>query len=95
MRSIISKGGTMIKEGALRDALMALVNSSKTNYIMISAVLAELAAVRETVSGLDPTFADVLETKRHEAEAAADSVVRAVIATYDEIFQRVKNGEVC
>jgi hypothetical protein len=85
----------MIKEDALRDALMALVNSSRTNYIMISAVLAELAAVRETVSGLDPTFSDVLEMKRREAEARADSVVRAVIDSYDEILARLKAGEVC
>lgn len=85
----------MVNENALRDALMALILSSKSNYIMISAVLAELRAVRDTVSGLDPTFADVLEQKRIEAEEAADSVVKSVLASFDEIFQRVKNGEVC
>jgi len=31
---------------------------------MIATVLAELTALRETVRGLDPTFADILEQKR-------------------------------
>lgn len=69
----------MIKESALRDALMAVVNNSKTNYIMISSILAELAAVRETVRGLDPTFADVLAQKQREAVASTAAEVKAII----------------
>lgn len=85
----------MIKETALRDALMAAINSSRTNYIMISSVLAELAAVRETVRGLDPTFADVLAQKQREAAAATSAEVKEIISGYDEILERLKAGEVC
>jgi hypothetical protein len=62
---------------------------------MISSVLAELAAVRETVRGLDPTFADVLAQKQDEVVAGNALIAKAVIAGFDEILERLKNGEVC
>jgi hypothetical protein len=62
---------------------------------MLSSVLAELEALRETVRGLDPTFGDVLEQKRKEAVALNAEVVRAMTATYDEKFAKVKAGYVC
>jgi len=85
----------MTDEMALRDVLMALVSGSKNNYIMISAALAELAAAREILSSLDPTFADVLEKKRQQAEAERDSVAKTVIGQYDAIIQGLKDGDVC
>lgn len=85
----------MINETALRDALSALAQQSKTLYVMTSSVLNEVAALRETVRGLDPTFADVLEQKRQEAAREQAEVVRLQLALYDHILERLKHGEVC
>jgi len=85
----------MVNENALRDALLALAQDGKSNYLMISSLLAELAALRETVRGLDPTFGDVMEQERERQVALHADTVRSVVATYDEIIQRVMSGEVC
>ena len=85
----------MINENALRDALLALAEEGKQNYVMISSVLNEVASLRETIRGLDPTFADVLEVKRRESAEANASIVAAVTLLYDTIIRRLKSGEVC
>ena len=85
----------MINENALRDALLALATDGRSNYVMISSVLNELAAIREIVRGLDPTFAHILDQKRQGAAQGDAESVRVVIARYDEIIRRLYNGEVC
>jgi hypothetical protein len=85
----------MINENALRDALLALATDGRSNYVMISSALNELAALRETVRGLDPTFADILEQKRQEAARANAEVVEVVMTQYAELIRRLNNGEVC
>lgn len=67
-------------DAALRDVLLSSFEESKNLYIMLSSVFAELQALRETVRGLDPTFADVMEQRRIEGVAQNDDVVRATIA---------------
>ncbi len=85
----------MINEVALKDALLALAQQSKTHYIAFSSVLNEVAALRETVRGLDPTFSEVLETKRLESAQAQAEIVKITIRLHDEIIGRLKAGEVC
>ena len=85
----------MINENALRDALLALATDGRSNYVMISSALNELAAVREIVRGLDPTSTDALDQKRQEAAQSDAESARAVIARYDEIIRRLYDGEVC
>lgn len=85
----------MINEPALRDALAALANQNKSQYIMLSTMLAELTALRETVRGLDPTFSEILEDRRRKAAAENTAIAAAIIQQYDVILQRLKNGEVC
>jgi hypothetical protein len=85
----------MINENALRDALLALATDGRSNYVMISSVLNELAAIREIVRGLDPTFAHILDQKRQEAGQSDAESASAVIARYDEIIRRLYDGEVC
>jgi ABC-type nitrate/sulfonate/bicarbonate transport system ATPase subunit len=85
----------MIKEKALKDHLLALAERDKTNYLMISGILDELAALRETVRGLDPTFAEVLENRRKEAAKQTAPVVKETVRLLNEIIQRLKAGEVC
>jgi hypothetical protein len=55
---------TLVNETALRDTLLSIVTDARTKYIMLSSTLNKLAALRETVRGLDPTFRDVMEQKR-------------------------------
>jgi hypothetical protein len=83
----------VINESALKDALLALAEQNKVQYAMISLVLDEVAALRETVRGLDPTFSEVLEQKRKESSTAQERV--AVLRSMNEIIQRLKDGEVC
>jgi len=85
----------MINENALRDALLALAQDGKSHYLMFSEMLTEVAALRDSVRGLDPTFQDVLDQRRRERSAENVAIVNAVIRGYDEIIQRLKAGEVC
>ena len=83
----------MINERALRDTLLALAEQDKNNYVMISSILDEVAALRETVRGLDPTFDEILAMKRAENNTA--DIARAVLKGCDLIIQRLKDGYVC
>ena len=85
----------MIDESALKETLLYLAEDNRTNYIMIASLVNEIAALREAVRGLDPTFADVLEQKRDESEAIGDEKIRASIAAYDLIIQKLREGHVC
>lgn len=85
----------MIDEANLRDVLTALAMETRSAFVMSSAVLSELTALRETVRGLDPTFADVIEQKRNEAEARGAVEVARVLRGIDEMIERLKSGYVC
>jgi hypothetical protein len=85
----------MINETALRDVLMALLEQQKSQMIFHSGVFRELAALRETVRGLDPTFADVIEHKREEAKTREGDIVARQVQLFDEMLQKVKSGYVC
>jgi hypothetical protein len=85
----------VINENALRDALLALATAGRSNYLMISKLGAEVLALRETIRGLDPTFAEVLAQKRSQENRENAPIERAVVQTYDELIERLKAGEVC
>jgi hypothetical protein len=70
-----------------------LAEQNKSNYVMISSILDEVAALRETVRGLDPTFDEVLAQKR--AEHSTADIAVSVIGLSDAIIQRLKDGYVC
>ena len=53
----------MIQEGALREVLIALTKNGKMHTEQLMKLKDEVAALRETVRGLDPTFDDVLKEK--------------------------------
>lgn len=87
--------GTMINESALRDTLLAFATENRVNQIVMTSILNELVALRETVRGLDPTFADVLEDRRKKAEQSGAEIAASVLAGYDRIIQQLKDGYVC
>jgi hypothetical protein len=85
----------MIDEHNLRDTLLAFATENRTNHILIVSLVNELAALRETVRSLDPTFADVMEQRRDEAQERGAEIAQHVLARLDRIIQQVKDGYVC
>ena len=84
--------GPTIDASKLRDTLVLLAAEQKKFYLMLSAALNELAAVRETVRGLDPTFSDVLEKrqpnlaeKSAEVHAAQVNILNGLYKTASEV----------
>ena len=85
----------MVDESRLREMLLYLAEDNRTNYIMIASLTNEIAALREAVRGLDPTFHEVLEVKRDESEERGQEHIDNALAEYDQIIQRLKDGYVC
>jgi hypothetical protein len=85
----------MINENALRDTLLSLAADTKANYVMISSMMNELAALREAVIALDPKLADKVEQRSQAAAQKNVAILEARIARHDEIIRRLDVGEVC
>jgi hypothetical protein len=85
----------MINESSLRDALLSLAQMNKQLYQLLFSSMNELASVRETVRGLDPTFADVLEQRREEHADRTREVYARSIALCETLIEGLKDGEVC
>jgi len=84
----------MIDEPSLKASLVTLAELQRTHYLSFSALLNEVAALRETVRGLDPTFADVIEQKRVEQELQTRQVVAEQIGLIDDLIRLLKMGVV-
>jgi len=85
----------MIDARSLRAVLIALARQDIANYVMFSAALNEIAALRETVRGLDPTFSEVLEDRRKQSQEDTREVVSQTLQLLRELVQRLEDGEVC
>jgi len=85
----------VIKENALRDMLLALVDQEKNNYEMISVLVNEVLALRETVAHLDPTFYEVLADRRPKIEKESLPSDTTVLNSFAELTRKLKAGEVC
>jgi hypothetical protein len=85
----------MIDESRLRETLLYLAEDNRTNYIMIASLTNEIAALREAVRGLDPTFREVLEMKRDESQEVGEEHIHNALSEYDRIIQRLKDRYVC
>jgi hypothetical protein len=85
----------LIDEDALRKTLVALVGLVKAQYKVISALGMQQLAMQETVKGLDPTFTDVMEAPWREEFAARTEIGQLAIEVYDDLIERLKEGEVC
>ena len=85
----------MIDEATLRDVLVLFAEMHKRHYEIVYAVMNELSSVRDTVRGLDPTFADVLEEKRKDYAEGTLPARQKSLDACNEIIQRLKDGEVC
>jgi hypothetical protein len=83
----------MINETKLRDTLIILAENVKKHHEILSLVMDETAALRETVRGLDPTFDDVFE--KQKADLSSAEFRRQAAQLYDDLIQLLKAGLVC
>jgi len=85
----------MIDEVALREVLVRLAEESKANHLLVSAMVSELAALREAVRGLDPTFSEVMTEKRREESVTGSPVEHDWLHWHDDMIQKLKAGDIC
>ncbi len=83
----------MINENALRDVLIALAEQAKTQHDVLSHLMDEVAALRQAVQGLDPTFDDVFRERK--ADLTSARMRRLAAQQFDDLIRRLKVGEVC
>lgn len=85
----------MLNEKALRETLLNLVRIIKSQTEVYASLTIELAATKETLRALDPSFDDTLTKKRHLVEQSISLSVVGLIGTLDLLTQRLTSGEVC
>jgi hypothetical protein len=85
----------MINEKALHNVLVAMAEIQKSQYGLVLGAINELTSLREAVRGLDPTFAEVMESKRTQAAHKTSLPTNVMLAACDELIRRLKAGEVC
>jgi ribosomal protein L16 Arg81 hydroxylase len=86
----------MINEPALKDALLALSEQCKTQYLVLSSVSGEVAALREMLrDAIGDRFSATFAQYQAAQIAKTSSIESSAIELLDEIIQRLKDGEVC
>jgi hypothetical protein len=85
----------VINEPALRDALLALTEVAKRQAELLVSLTAEVAAVRDSMKGLDPTFDDTFAMKRQQVLQKQLPSYGGLIFSLEEITRKLKSGEVC
>lgn len=85
----------MINEDSLRASLINLAKMNRSLYELVFSTMNELSSVRETVRGLDPTFADVLEQRRQDHAKRTREVFAQSYALCDHLIQKLEDGAVC
>lgn len=75
----------MINEDVLKATLLALVRLNRKSYEMGAQAMNEIASIRESVRGLDATFADVLSDKREYYRGATDQLSSEIAEEYDSL----------
>ena len=80
----------MIDESELKDTLIILVAFCRKSFDFSVQTLNELAAVRESVRGLDPTFSDVLSGHRKYYSESEKEAVDQILKDYDDLIERLE-----
>ena len=83
----------MINENVLRSVLIALAEQAKTQHEILSHVMDDVAALRQSVRGLDPTFDDIFRERKADLSSAA--MRRVAAQQFDDLIRRLTDGEVC
>ena len=80
----------MINEPKLRDCLIILAENVKKHHEVLSLAMDEIAALRETVRGLDPTFDEVFRDRK--ADLSSAEFRRQSAEIFDALIQLLKTG---
>lgn len=70
-----------------------MAHPPKTQQDVLSRVMDEVAALRETVRGLDPTFDDVFRNRK--ADASSAELRKLAGQQFDGLIQQLKAGLIC
>jgi hypothetical protein len=81
----------MVNEPELKSALLSLVEVLKSHTEKLFSLEIELAAVRESVRALDPTFDDALAQKREKIREKAFPSVAGLVGTLQLLTQKMTN----
>jgi hypothetical protein len=76
----------------IRAILTYIVMMLKSNSELTLQLSAEVAALLSAVSGLDPTFQDVLIAKRKEVDDAGAALIQQNLSKFDEILRLIESG---
>jgi hypothetical protein len=79
----------------LQQALILLTYTCKTSALQIASLAVEVVALRETVRALDPTFQETFERRNREYQDLVSQKFPDVTALFDNLIQRLKDGEIC
>jgi hypothetical protein len=71
----------------VRVILLAMAKWQRTHQIAISALMAEIVGLRETVRALDPAFSEVMEAKRRESVESSAEAQAKILAVLDQTIQ--------
>jgi hypothetical protein len=85
----------MSNNAELQQALIVLAYTCKTSALQIASLAVEVAALRETVSVLDPTFQETFESRNREYQNLISQKFPDVTALFDDLIRRLKDGEIC
>ncbi len=77
-----------IEERMLKDALVALAEQCKQQYVELTATIDEVAALHKTMGQLEPRFLEVLAQQKKLPKPI--QVSAAVIERFDEIIRRLR-----
>jgi hypothetical protein len=83
----------MINEKALKDVLVTLAEINKSQYVLLMDLGSEIAALKQTMRGLDPTFSETFDRRKKEAAAEVTAQTRdSSLARFDGLIQKMKDG---
>jgi type IV secretory pathway VirD2 relaxase len=85
----------MINESALRETLVSLAEDCKSMCEQQISLQVEVAALRETVRALDPTFSDNFEARKKAAKGKVSELFAHALEVYDVLIERLKGGDIC
>lgn len=80
----------MINENALKDVLVNLAEINRDQYALLVDLGCEIAALKQTVRALDPTFVETFDRRIKEAAQATARKKESSIAGFDGLIRRLK-----
>ena len=82
----------MINENALRDVLVNLAEINRNQYVLLVDLGCEIAALKQTIRALDPTFSETFERRKKEATQATTQSKDSSLARFDRLIQQMRDG---